>query len=212
MRQVQVPWPQAADAGTLSSLACATFRSAVQDQPFRISRVVLALQYCIGSDTAPPASEKRRRGSSVPLSPQPAQQSILRFVSSSTPAATAMQMDNAVVAAAASGGASRAAALAARGERATLRSFFAPSVHADGNIAAAGRAAHSTAAAGRAAHSTAAAGGSSVSARDVGGEGCGRGGSVGCERLGTAGARDGADKKEQKKINGCERVDVVVID
>ena len=202
MRQVQVPWPQAADAGTLSSLACDTFRRAVQDQPFRISRVVLALLYCSGSDTAPPASEKRRRGSSVPLSPQPAQQSILRFVSSSTRAATALQVDNAAVAAAASGGASRAAAVAARGERATLRSFFAPSVHADGNIAGDGRAAHSTAA----------AGGSSVRARDVGGEGCGRGGSVGCERLGTAGARDGADQKEQKKISGCERVDVVVID
>lgn len=201
MRQVQVPWPQAADADTLSSLASATFRSAVQDQPFRISRVVLALQYCSGNDTAPPASEKRKRGSSVPLSPQPAQQSILHFVSNSTPAAAAMQ-DNAAGAAAASGVASRAAALAARGGRLTLQSFFAPSRHADGNIAADCGAAHSTAG----------TRGSSECARDVGGEGGGRGGSVGCERPGAAGVRDGADQKEQTKISRCERVDVVVID
>lgn len=196
-----MPWPQAVDAVALSSLASATFQSAVQDQPFRISRVVLALQYCSGSDTVPPALEKRRRGSSVPLSPQPAQQSILRFVSNSTPGAAAMQ-DNATGAAAVSGVASRAAAPAVRGERMTLQSFFAPSRHADGSIAGDGRTAHSAAN----------ARGSSECACDVGGEACGRGGSVGCERLRTAGAIDGAGRKEQKKISGCERVDVVVID
>lgn len=203
MRQVQVPWPQAADADAISSLACSTFRTAVQDKPFCISRVVLALQYCSGSATAPPASEKRKRSNTVPTLPEPAQQSILRFVGNSTPMANPLQDRPPVAAAAtASVGALRTPALTARGGRVTLQSFFAPSRRANDAITRE----HG------AAHLPEDARGSLECVRGVGGADSGRTGSMGSYRLGEAQVGDGADQREQKKISSLVCADVVVID
>ncbi len=202
---MQVPWPHAADADTISCLACTTFKKSVQDKPFRISRVVLSLHYCNDSTAAPPALEKRGRGDA-------AQQSILRFVSSSNSSPPAVSRKEMAVAS--TGGNSCASGHAARGGKVTLQSFFAPSRRADDsstsdNCSGYGTGIQYSFSSGRSDASSSQCANNGIAAR---GAGCEAAGKVDCGGWSTARASDIADEKKQKRNDSSVSIDVVVID
>ncbi len=99
------------------------------DQPFRVSRVVLALQYPDGAPAAAAAAAgKRMRAETTGRDGRPLQQSILRFVGTELPQMGCMQtVASPAVATAASATVSVISAGNAQGaRRGTLRDFFGP--------------------------------------------------------------------------------------
>ncbi len=124
-----MPWPQPADAASLLSLARETFRQATAAQPFRVSRVVLALQYADAGAVASAPAEKKRRAEHNGVA---AQSSILQFVGRAA-AQTGVQ------------GHAAASASAAPVKRGTLSDYFAPSTASDSAAAAQGQRSHSQA-------------------------------------------------------------------
>ncbi len=122
-------WPHPADAAALCRLARDVFLEATKDQPFRISRVVLALQY---PDGAAAAAGKRMRAEATGRDGGALQQSILRFVGTELPQMSCMQAAaSPAVATAASASVSVMSAGKAQGaRRGTLRDFFGPTTAA----------------------------------------------------------------------------------
>ena len=118
-------WSHPADAAALCRLARDVFLQATKDQSFRVSRVVLALQY---PDGAPAAAGKRKRAETAGRDGGALQQSILRFVGTESPQMSCMQAAASPAAAtAASATVSVIHAGSAQGaRRGTLRDFFGP--------------------------------------------------------------------------------------